>query len=521
MTSIAALVCLAVYTLSLGYSTMYCLTQLNLARHYLRFDRQRRRVLAEAHTANREAATGNAVAAASSQRLEPFPPGRDCPRVTIQLPVYNEKYVVEQLIDCVARMEYPRDRLEIQILDDSTDETSALVDARVSFHAARGCDIRVIRRDARSGFKAGALRDALPLAKGEFIAIFDADFLPHPDFLQQTMAHFDDPGVGVVQGRWQFLNEQSSLLTRLQAIQLNVHFTVEQVGRMHAGHFLQFNGTAGVWRRAAIDAAGGWEADTLTEDLDLSIRAQLQGYRIRYLEEVPVPSELPADMNALKAQQFRWMKGGAECARKLLPRVWSSPLDLRARVNTTVHLLSSTVFLFVLTMAVSSVPLLFQMDFIESRLGFSRHYFSVFMSGLAALALVYYVGNVRSLARHQPEAATTLWLIAIFPLFLSMSIGLSLHNSIAVIEGWAGKRSPFVRTPKFNVVRGHQAVSGSPYRIRSAGWRTGLELLLALYFAGAVLWALASGNTVFLVFHAMMMLGFASVGGYSWWHSRP
>ena len=501
LSPVLALLSLTVYTLSLAYSTIYCLSQLNLARHYLHFSRRRRK---------------EPPATAAPADLSP-----DWPFVTVQLPVYNEKYVVEQLIDCVVGMDYPGDRFEIHVLDDSTDETRDLVAARVSLHRASGVDIRQICRSDRSGFKAGALRDGMKLARGDFMAIFDADFLPNPDFLRKTIPHFVEPGVGVVQGRWQFLNENSSLLTRLQAIQLNVHFTVEQVGRMHGGHFLQFNGTAGVWRRTVIEAAGGWQADTLTEDLDLSIRAQLLGYRIKYLEELPVPSELPADMNALKAQQFRWMKGGAECARKLLPLIWRSRLGLREKINTSLHLLASTVFLFVFLMAISSVPLVYQMDFLERHYGFKGEYFSIFMSGLAALALVYHVGNVQSLVRQGSAVRATLRLLAIFPFFLSMSIGLSLHNSMAVIQGWVGKKSPFVRTPKINVQRGEPVASVSPYRIRSTAWRTGIELLLAAWFGAAVGWALMSGETLFIVFHAMMMIGFGSIGVYSWWHSRP
>ena len=499
--SVSALSFLALYVLSLSYSTLYCLSQLNLARHYLAAHRRS----SQGRSAPQPAPAATAVA---------------LPFVTLQLPVYNEKYVIEQLIDCVARMDYPRDRFEIHVLDDSTDETTDLIDARIQVHRARGIDIRHIRRDVRSGFKAGALRDGMQLARGEFMAIFDADFLPHPDFLRKTLPNFRDADVGVVQARWRFLNEDVSLLTRLQAIQLNVHFTVEQVGRMEGGHFLQFNGTAGVWRRKAIEDAGGWEADTLTEDLDLSIRAQLQGYKIRYLEDLPVPSELPADMNALKAQQFRWMKGGAECARKLLPMIWRSGLGLKAKINTTFHLLASTVFAFVFLMALSSVPLMYQMNFLESHHGFDAHYLLVFQAGLVSLVIVYLVGNVPPTVRRRSAASAALRLLAIFPLFLALSIGLSLHNSVAVVEGWLGKKSPFVRTPKFSAQRGDGPVSGGAYRIRSAGWRIGVELLAAVLFASAVVWAIMSGETIFIGFHVMLMIGFGSIGLYSWRHSR-
>jgi len=241
------------------------------------------------------------------------------PMVTVQLPLYNEQYVVERLIDTIAAFDYPKDRFEIHILDDSNDETLDIVKRKVEEYKAKGFQIEQILRPIRQGFKAGALKDGTIFAKGEFLAIFDADFMPRADFLKKTVPFFQDPKVGVVQTRWEHINQNYSLITKLQALQLNVHFTVEQVGRMQGDYFLQFNGTAGVWRKSTIDDAGGWEADTLTEDLDLSIRAQMKGWKIKFLEEIGSPAELPAEMNALKSQQFRWMKGGAETARKMLP----------------------------------------------------------------------------------------------------------------------------------------------------------------------------------------------------------
>ncbi|MBK9735611.1 MAG: glycosyltransferase [Saprospiraceae bacterium] len=248
--------------------------------------------------------------------------------VTIQLPVYNEKYVIERLIDNIIKLDYPKDRMEIHILDDSTDETKTIVQKKVSYYKKSGYNIDYFNRHERTGFKAGALKDGMKMAKGEFIAIFDADFLPRPNFLRLTLPSFDDPKIGVVQTRWEHINQSYSLLTELQAFQLNVHFTVEQKGRYQAGYMLQFNGTAGIWRSSCIIDAGGWEADTLTEDLDLSYRAQMKGWHIKYLEHVTAPAELPAEINGLKSQQFRWMKGGAETAKKMLPRVWDSKISL-------------------------------------------------------------------------------------------------------------------------------------------------------------------------------------------------
>ena len=347
MTSVIAYTVLAVYTMALLYITVYCLMQFNLLYHYKKHQREEEQPPSEAekrsqaYTRQLAVATSHNHKHASTHRLnadvgllleeeEEIPA---YPFVTVQLPIYNEMYVVERLIDNIAHFDYPHDRFEIHILDDSTDETVEIVRRKVQEYKAKGLLIEQIRREKRQGFKAGALRDGMQYANGEFLAIFDADFLPRPDFLKRTIPFFEDDNVGVVQTRWEHINQDYSLITKLQALQLNVHFTVEQVGRMAGDYMLQFNGTAGVWRRETIDDAGGWEADTLTEDFDLSIRAQLKGWKIKYLEEVGSPAELPAEMNAFKSQQFRWMKGGAETARKMLPTVWRWPLPV---INTTV-----------------------------------------------------------------------------------------------------------------------------------------------------------------------------------------
>jgi cellulose synthase/poly-beta-1,6-N-acetylglucosamine synthase-like glycosyltransferase len=276
-----------IYVLALTYITVYCLMQLNLLYHYKRY-----------HSKN------NASEIPRAENDE------NLPYVTIQLPIFNEMYVVERLIDNIVQFDYPKSKFEIHVLDDSTDETVEITRKKVEEYKAKGFNIEQICRTDRIGYKAGALKEATKKAKGEFIAIFDADFLPRPDFLRSTIPQFNDPKVGVVQTRWEHINQDYSILTRLQALQLNVHFTVEQQGRRAGNYFLQFNGTAGVWRKETIDDAGGWEADTLTEDLDLSIRAQLKGWEIVYLEKFGSPAELPAEMNGLKSQQFRWMKGG-------------------------------------------------------------------------------------------------------------------------------------------------------------------------------------------------------------------
>jgi cellulose synthase/poly-beta-1,6-N-acetylglucosamine synthase-like glycosyltransferase len=323
--------------------------------------------------------------------------------------------------------------------------------------------------------------------------------------------------VGVVQTRWGHLNEEYSLLTRLQALQLNVHFTVEQKGRMAGGYLLQFNGTAGIWRRAAIEEAGGWEADTLTEDLDLSIRAQLKGWKIRYLEEVASPAELPVEMNSLKSQQFRWMKGGAETARKMLPTVWRSGLSGWQKVQSTFHLLASTVFVFVLLTGLSSVPLLFFLDELIA-LGLDRDLFVYFLSGLLSIMAVYYVGNVVAPIHEKPRARLLARFAVRFPLFLAMSMGLSLHNAAAVLQGWFGRPSEFVRTPKFNIKSVRDKLMANQYLSRRLSWTTVGEGVLALYFLGAVVAAWHLDNYMFVLFHALLAIGFGAVFYYSLRH---
>ena len=526
MTVIAFLV-LGIYSVSLLYITVYCLLQFNLLYHYQRKpvkaavpdgtqlanQREKQRAAPAYATAGDSAFDHAGTAEEHDVAAEP-------PFVTVQLPVYNEFYVAGRLIDAVAAFDWPRDRFEIHVLDDSTDETVNVIAAKVAEYRKQGFQIRQIRRGNRDGYKAGALRDATPEARGEFIAIFDADFLPAADFLRRTIPHFADPDVGVVQSRWEHLNEEYSLITRLQAMQLNVHFTVEQTGRMNGGHLLQFNGTAGVWRREAIEAGGGWQPDTLTEDLDLSIRSQLAGYRIQFLEEVASPAELPVEMNSFKSQQHRWMKGGAETARKMLPHVWRSDLGFGHKVHATAHLLASSIFLFVFICAVFSVPLLFLLGDL-AEYGISKNFFAGFLAGLLSVIGVYYVANVKSPAnRDRSFGPSLLRFLGLFPLFLALSMGLSLHNSIAVIQGYRGKRSPFVRTPKFNINSATDKFRTKRYFSGRFNAITVGEGLLALYFLAAVASAFYLQNTTFVVFHALLALGYGTIFYYSVKHLR-
>lgn len=509
---------LIIYTVALTYITVYCVMQFHLLYYYKKGKRRQQSTdhptLSERFelVETKELAFENA--AQESAYSDKFLPSNESlnelPFVTVQLPIYNEMYVVERLIDNITQFDYPKDRFEIHILDDSTDETLDITLKKVKEYKAKGFHIEQITREKRQGFKAGALKDAMPYANGEFIAIFDADFLPRPDFLKQTIPYFKNPEIGVVQTRWEHINENYSLITRLQALQLNVHFTVEQVGREAGDYMLQFNGTAGVWRRQTIEDAGGWEADTITEDLDLSIRAQLKGWKIHFLEEVGSPAELPAEMNGFKSQQFRWMKGGAETAKKMLPSVWRSNLDLRQKIQATFHLLASTIFLFVFLMGVFSVPLLFFIgDLIQ--LGFDQNIFAYFLIGLLSIMAVYFVGNVQAPVHQLSFHKALFKFLFLFPLFLALSMGLSLHNSVAVLQGYLGKKSPFIRTPKFNIKSIKDSFVKQKYFSKKLSWTTIGEGLLSVYFLGGVIMGICLQNTTFILFHLMLFFGYGAI----------
>ena len=478
----------AIYCVALTYITCFCFLQFHLLYFYKKHH-------------SREAKNP-----ATPEELPD-----ELPFITIQLPVFNEQYVVERLVDQIVKLDYPKDKYEIHLLDDSTDETIEISRKKVEEYKAKGFNIDLIHRTDRSGYKAGALKEAMHRAKGNFIAIFDAYFLPRTDFLKATIPYFNNPKTGLVQTRWEHINEGYSVLTRLQAMQLNVHFTVEQQGRKAGNCLLQFNGTAGVWRRSCIEDAGGWEADTLTEDLDLSYRAQLKGWDISYLEKFGSPAELPAEMNGLKSQQFRWMKGGAENARKLLPTVWKSDITTRKKLHATGHLMGSGVFICIFISAIISVPLLSVLQIV----GIDIRFMGIFLLGLPAILAVYYVANVQAELEKQPFLKKLVKFIFLFPVFLALSMGLSLHNTIAVIQGYLGKQSPFVRTPKFNIKNIKDSFKKQKYLGRKISWTTLLEGFLSLYFLGGFLLGLYIDQNTFLIFHAMLMIGFGSICFYS------
>lgn len=429
------------------------------------------------------------------------------PLVTIQLPIFNEQYVVKRLLDNIALLDYPKDKIQIQVLDDSTDVTIDISKQYVDELKQQGFDIEVYHRVDRQGYKAGALKAAMPAVKGEYIAIFDADFLPKADFLKQTMPHFEDKRIGVVQTRWGHINQSYSLLTRLQAFQLNVHFVIEQFGRYLSGLLLQFNGTAGVWRKEAIDSAGGWEADTLTEDLDLSYRAQILGWKIKYLNHVESPAELPSEINSLKSQQYRWMKGGAENAKKLLPTVWKSNLSFTQKFQATIHLLGSSTFLAILTFTLISVPLVKYI----APLQFNMKIFAPFILSTFAMIVVYYVANVNSVIDNHKPLKRLGGFILFFPVFLTLSMAMALHNSRAVIQGWLGKQTPFIRTPKYNLVTSNDKVKGKNYKTVSLNPVTIVEGLLCLYFAYGIYLGLVVGYIGMLPIHIALLIGYGFI----------
>ena len=438
----------------------------------------------------------------------------ELPIVTIQLPVFNELYVVERLIQTVSEIDYPKDKLEIQVLDDSTDESFDLAANKIIEVKARGYDIKHIKRPERIGYKAGALAYGLGVSRGEFTAIFDADFLPKKEFLRSTVPFMmKDESLGVVQTKWEHLNEGYSLLTKLQAFGLDAHFTVEQRGRNAGGHFINFNGTAGVWRNKCIDDAGGWQSDTITEDLDLSYRAQMAGWKFLFLEGVGSPAELPAELNALKNQQFRWTKGAAECAVKNLPKVFRTKgIGAFTKMHAAFHLMNSFIFICVISTAILSIPMLLIKNQID-KYNMLFNIASVFLLSFVILAVFYWVSRPK-------KSGKFVEFIVRFPLFLSMSMGLSLHNAIAVVEGYIGKKTPFVRTPKFAIEEKDGTWTDKKYRTIKTNPLTLMEGLLALYFLGGIAAAFYLNEFGLLPFHIMLTFGFGYIFIYSLRHTK-
>src|SRR5678816_2990840 len=395
------------------------------------------------------------------------------PPVTIQLPIYNEMYVADRLIDAVCKLDYPRELLEIQVLDDSTDETRGVAEQAVRRNAAQGIDIKYLHRSDRTGYKAGALEAGMKTAKGEFIAIFDADFIPTSDFLTRTVPFFADPAIAMVQARWGHINQDYSLLTKIQAILLDGHFVLEHGARNRAGFFFNFNGTAGIWRRQAIVDAGGWQHDTLTEDLDLSYRAQLRGWKFVFLSDLIAPAEVPVEMNSFKSQQHRWAKGSVQTCRKLLPRILRSDLPLSVKVEAFFHL--SANFNYIL-MCILSI-LMFPSMVIRYNMGW---YEMILIDVPLFFAATFSFCNFYVVCQREIH---TDWLARLkyVPFLMSVGIGLSINNTRAVFEALLHKDSEFARTPKYRIEADADEWVGKTYR-KSVAVQPLVELLLGLYF---------------------------------------
>lgn len=406
-------------------------------------------------------------------RVEPQPQELDSlPLITIQLPVYNERFVVERLLAAIEAVDYPRERLEIQVLDDSTDDTRELVARQVSRMQNEGWAVVQIHRRNREGFKAGALQNGLKSARGEFIAIFDADFIPPPEILRQSIHHFSDPSIGMVQTRWGHLNREANWLTRVQAIFLDGHLLIEQSVRSGCGRFFNFNGTAGVWRRRAIEEAGGWEGDTLTEDLDLSYRAQCAGWRFRFLPGVVTPAELPATMNAFKTQQHRWAKGAIQTCRKILPRILFSGLPWRVKLEACFHLSSNFSYCLLALMAFLIFP---DPKGNPVLAVFLTVHLPVFLLA-SGTVILFYATVLRVVG-----IPLRLWVVYL-PMLIAFGIGLSINNARAVLEALLKMDSPFTRTPKTGEQSPETSRKKTAY-VSPASWLLLIEIVLTFHFA--------------------------------------
>ena len=486
---VVAYIIIVIYSISLLLIFMYALAQLNLLINYIQQKKQ----------------------VDTSAKFN-FNNADEIPFITIQLPVYNELYVMDRLLKNIAKLEYPRKKLEIQVLDDSTDESLEQTAKHVKELQKTGLDITHICRTNRQGFKAGALKEGLEIAKGEFIAIFDADFLPQSDWLYKTIPYFKDTQIGVVQTRWGHINRNYSTLTKIQAFALDAHFTLEQVGRNSKGHFINFNGTAGVWRKECIYDAGNWEGDTLTEDLDLSYRAQLKNWKFKYLEHVETPAELPVVISAARSQQFRWNKGGAENFQKMMKRIIiSKNVSFKTKIHSLLHLLNSSMFTCIFLVAVLSIPMLY----IKNDYAHLRNYFYV-MSFFVISSVIFFIcywfmfkniygGGIKNFFKY----------IGAFFTFFSIAMGFSLHNTIAVLEGHFGKKSEFIRTPKFNIKTIEDGWKNNKYITKKPSLHVILEGLLAIYFVFGMYSAFIVGNQGgdfgLFPFHLMLFIGFSYV----------
>ena len=428
----------------------------------------------------------------------------DLPRVTIQLPMFNERYVIERLIDAVCEIRYPREKLQIQVLDDSIDETQKIAADAVARKREQGFDIVYIHRDDRTGFKAGALEAGLKTATGEFVAVFDADFVPQPDFLERTIHFFTNEKVGMVQVRWEHLNREYSLLTRVQSILLDGHFVIEHTARNRSGRFFNFNGTAGIWRKSTIADAGGWQHDTITEDLDLSYRAQSKGWQFIYVNESTTPAEVPVEMVAFKTQQHRWAKGSIQVAKKVLPKLLKSRLPFKVKLEAWMHLTCNISYILMVILSLM-MPLT-----VEFRVKNS------WMTSIWVDAIVFICGSVSImmfylLAQKEARKQAFMQRLAYLPIVMSLGIGLSINNCRAVIEALVGYKTGFVRTPKYGVTKSGESFKHVKYGFK-LNWQPWVETAMGIYFVWGIVHAISLGAYASVPFLALFCTGYLYVG---------
>ena len=439
-----------------------------------------------------------------NRTTEPMTHFDELPRVTVQLPIYNEQFVVDRLVDAICRLEYPKDKLDIQLLDDSTDETRSVAEGVVERYAALGHPITYIHRTNREGFKAGALQNGMQTCNGEFIAIFDADFVPPEDWLLRVIHHFAQPKIGMVQTRWTHLNRNYSFLTEVEAILLDGHFILEHGGRSRSNVFFNFNGTAGMWRRQAIEEAGGWQHDTLTEDTDLSYRAQLKGWQFKYVQDIECPAELPIEMTAFKTQQARWAKGLIQTSKKVLPMVFRSDARWRIKMEAWYHLTANISYPLMIVLSVLLLPAMiirsfggwFQMLLIDLPL---------FLVSTFSISSFYLVSQKELFPKKWPRAFLYL------PFLMSLGIGLTITNTRAVMEALFGIQSSFKRTPKYRVQTKFDKALGQKYR-RRLGIVPWMELSIGGYFFLTCVYAYNSENYWTIPFLLLFVIGYWYTG---------
>jgi cellulose synthase/poly-beta-1,6-N-acetylglucosamine synthase-like glycosyltransferase len=447
------------------------------------------------------------------RKRAPKPPARfeELPAVTVQLPMFNELYVADRLIQSVADLDYPKDKLEIQVLDDSTDETVEIAKAKVAELQAKGYDAVYIHRTDRTGYKAGALEAGLHVAKGDFLLVFDADFVPTKSIIKDLVHHFTDAKVGMVQARWGHLNRDYSMLTRVQSMMLDGHFVVEHIARNRSGRFFNFNGTAGIWRKATIIDAGGWQHDTVTEDMDLSFRAQLRGWRFVYVPDALAPAEVPCEMNSFKTQQFRWAKGSAQTAKKLLPMVLRAKIPLKVKIECVFHLTNNFAYLFLVVLACLQLPNMLLRRTIDNP---ELLLLDVpLFAGTCGSIVLFYLTTHRALYGDLWEAVKRL------PLMMALGIGLSINNARAVVEGLFGKDLTFVRTPKHGVTQRTQGWRFKRYKAGKA-FHSLVEIAFGLYFLITIVLAVITGSWITIPFLVLFMVGFLYVGSLSLFQVR-